>query len=40
MQKPSEHHKLTSDKNIIKFKKPVHDPSKAHNKTKKQTKGI
>jgi len=26
MQKPSEHHKLTSDNNIIKFKKPVHDP--------------
>jgi len=25
MQKPSEHHKLTSDNNIIKFKKPVHD---------------
>jgi len=28
MQKPSEHHKLTSDNNIIKFKKPVHDPFK------------
>jgi len=26
MQKPSERHKLTSDNNIIKFKKPVHDP--------------
>jgi len=26
MQKPSERHKLTSDSNIIKFKKPVHDP--------------
>jgi len=26
MQKPSERHKLTSDYNIIKFKKPVHDP--------------
>jgi len=26
MQKPSEYHKLTSDNNIIKFKKPVHDP--------------
>jgi len=24
--KPSERHKLTSDNNIIKFKKPVHDP--------------
>jgi len=28
MQKPSEHHKLTSDNNIIKFKKPVHYPFK------------
>jgi len=28
MQKPSERHKLTSDNNIIKFKKPVHDPCK------------
>jgi len=28
MQKPSERHKLTSDNNIIKFKKPVHDPFK------------
>jgi len=28
MQKPSEHHKLTLDNNIIKFKKPVHDPFK------------
>jgi len=26
MQKPSERHKLTSDNNIIKSKKPVHDP--------------
>jgi len=26
MQKPSERHKLTSDNNILKFKKPVHDP--------------
>jgi len=26
MQNPSKHHKLTSDNNIIKFKKPVHDP--------------
>jgi len=26
MQKPSERHKLTSVENIIKFKKPVHDP--------------
>jgi len=26
MQTPSERHKLTSDNNIIKFKKPVHDP--------------
>jgi len=26
MQKPSERHKLTSDNNIIKCKKPVHDP--------------
>jgi len=30
MQKPSERHKLTSDNNIIKFKKPVHDPFKAN----------
>jgi len=29
MQKPSKHHKLTSDNNIIKFKKPVPDPFKA-----------
>jgi len=28
MQKPSERHKLTSDNNIIQFKKPVHDPFK------------
>jgi len=28
MQKPSERHELTSDNNIIKFKKPVHDPFK------------
>jgi len=28
MQKPSERHKLTSDNNIIKLKKPVHDPFK------------
>jgi len=28
MQNPSECHKLTSDNNIIKFKKPVHDPFK------------
>jgi len=26
MRKPRERHKLTSDNNIIKFKKPVHDP--------------
>jgi len=26
MQKPSERHNFTSDSNIIKFKKPVHDP--------------
>jgi len=26
MQKPSERHKLTSDNNIIKFKKSVQDP--------------
>jgi len=26
MQKPSERHKFTSENNIIKFKKPVHDP--------------
>jgi len=26
MQKPSERYKLTSDNNIITFKKPVHDP--------------
>jgi len=25
MQKPSERHKLTSDNNIIQFKKPVYD---------------
>jgi len=31
MQKPSERHKLTSDNNIIKFKKPVHDPFKTVN---------
>jgi len=28
MQKPSKRHKLTSENNIIKFKKPVHDPFK------------
>jgi len=28
MQKPSERHNFTSDNNIIKFKKPVHDPFK------------
>jgi len=28
MQKPSERHKLTSDNNIIKFKKPVQNPFK------------
>jgi len=28
MQNPSERHKLTSDNNIIKFKKPVHEPFK------------
>jgi len=28
MQKPSERYKLASDNNIIKFKKPVHDPFK------------
>jgi len=28
MQKPSERYKLTSDNNIITFKKPVHDPFK------------
>jgi len=28
MKQPSERHKLTSDNNIIKFKKPVHDPFK------------
>jgi len=26
MQKPSERYKLTSDNNIITFRKPVHDP--------------
>jgi len=31
MQKPSERHKLTSDNNIIQFKKPVHDPFKTVN---------
>jgi len=30
MQKPSGRHKLTSDNNIIKFKKPVHDPFKCN----------
>jgi len=30
MQKPSERHKLTSDNNIVKFKKPVQDPFKVH----------
>jgi len=30
MQKPSERHKLTSDNNIIQFKKPVHDPFKGN----------
>jgi len=29
MQKPSERHKFTSENNIIKFKKPVHNPFKA-----------
>jgi len=29
MQKPSERYKLTSDNNIITFKKPVHDPFNA-----------
>jgi len=33
MQKPSESHKLTSDNNIITFKKPVHDPIKKKKKT-------
>jgi len=28
MQKPSERHKFTSGNNIIKYKKPVHDPFK------------
>jgi len=28
MQKPSKRHKLTSDNNIKKCKKPVHDPFK------------
>jgi len=28
MQNPCERHKLTSDNNIIKLKKPVHDPFK------------
>jgi len=38
MQKPSERHKLTSDNNIIKFKKPVHDPFKtAVNQRQSQT---
>jgi len=31
MQKPSERHNLTSDNNVIKFKKPVHDPFKQNN---------
>jgi len=31
MQKPSERHNFTSDNNIIKFKRPVHDPfNKVH----------
>jgi len=29
MQKPSKRHELTSDNNVIKFKKPVHDPFKS-----------
>jgi len=32
MQKPSECHKVTSDNNIMQFKKPVHDPVKANTK--------
>jgi len=28
MQKPNKRQKLTSDNNIIKFKKPIHDPFK------------
>jgi len=28
MQKTSKRHKLTSDNNLVKFKKPVHDPFK------------
>jgi len=31
MQKPSKRYKLTSDNNIITFKKPVHDPFKILN---------
>jgi len=30
MQKPSERHEFTSENNIIKFKKPFHDPFKIH----------
>jgi len=33
MQNPSEHHKLTSENNITKFKKPVHDPFKSNSVT-------
>jgi len=37
MQKPSERHKLTSDNNIIKFKKPVHDHHKCTYSTSEST---
>jgi len=37
MQKPSERHKLASDNNIIKFKKPVHDPFKEKKTNKLKT---
>jgi len=33
MQNPSEHHKLTSENNRTKFKKPVHDPFKSNSVT-------
>jgi len=36
MQKPSERHKFTSDNDIIKFKKPVHDPFKVKYKFKER----
>jgi len=36
MQKPSERHKFTSENNIIKFKKPVHDTFNKRTKKHKE----